>query len=314
MANHRFDKKDFFAAPGSKINLSKVGTKPKDGDALKDQIKGFMAEDLVYLREQQEKLFAESKKSLIIIFQGMDAAGKDGCVDHVFSGINPQGCDVTSFKAPNSEELEHHFLWRPMRFLPPRGKIAIFNRSYYEEVLVVRVHPKFLDAQRIPKLKSVDDLWPQRYEEIVQFEKMLNGHQTKVIKFYLHLSQDEQIERLYARLDDPEKHWKVNLGDFEERKCWPQYQKAFEDMLSATSTPSSPWYIVPADTKWYARAVVADLIAQHIDELDVKYPEVSEETSKAYQQKAAELRAEYPKLGSQETGEKKSGSKKTKKK
>jgi PPK2 family polyphosphate:nucleotide phosphotransferase len=313
MATHRFDKKDFFAVPNSKINLSKVSSKPKNGNAEKERTKEFMGEDLSYLREQQEKLFAENKQSLVIILQGMDAAGKDGCIDHVFSGINPQGCTVTSFKAPNSEELEHHFLWRPMRFLPPRGKIAIFNRSYYEEVLVVRVHPKFLDAQRVPKLKSIDDLWPQRFEEIRQFEKMLTSHGTKLIKFFLHVSQDEQIKRLYARLEDPTKHWKVNLGDFDERKRWPQYEQAFEEMLAATSTEATPWYIVPADAKWYARAVVADLIAQHLDELDVKYPTVPHDTSEQYQRMAVDLRAQHPHLGSCNDENQKSDSKKKKK-
>ncbi len=289
MSKHRFKSKDFLVHSDSKLSLDKLGTKHGNELPSEDTAVAAMGDDLKFLQKAQDKLYAEDRKSLIIIFQGMDAAGKDGCIRHVFSGINPQGCVVHSFKAPNEEELEHHFLWRPMRFLPPKGKIAIFNRSYYEEVLVVRVHPEYLAKQRLPELKSKDKIWQHRFKEIRTFEEMLTSHDTHIIKFFLHVSPEEQLNRLVTRLNEPEKHWKVNLGDFEERKHWDEYQKAFEEMMSATSTDEAPWYVIPADDKWYARAVVADLVAQHLEKMRVDYPKVPEEDSARFFQLAKDL-------------------------
>lgn len=294
MPNRHFKKKLFFVEPKSTVKLNKISTQPHASMSSKEVAQASIAEDSEMLKSQQERLYAESKQSLVIILQGMDAAGKDGCIEHVFSGVNPQGCSVTSFKAPNAEELEHHYLWRPMRYLPPRGKIAIFNRSYYEEVIVVRVHPEFLNSQRVPKYKSLDQLWKRRFEEIREFEQMLHSHGTQVVKFFLHVSPEEQLKRLLARLDDPNKHWKFNAGDLEERKKWSEYQTAFEELLPATSTPESPWYVIPADSKWYARAVVADLIAQHLEAMKVDYPKVPLEVSEKYTKLAEQLRLENP--------------------
>lgn len=289
MTKHRFKSRDFRVQAGQALSLAKISTGPGKELESEEQALTAMADDLAYLQKSQEKLYAEDRQSLIIIFQGMDAAGKDGCIRHVFSGINPQGCVVHSFKAPSEEELEHHYLWRPMRYLPARGKMAIFNRSYYEEVLVVRVHPSFLDRQRLPDVKSIDHLWPLRFKEIKTFEKMLTSHGTQVIKFFLHVSPEEQLKRLAARLKDPDKHWKVNLRDLEERKHWHQYQTAFEEMMAATSTDSAPWYVIPSDAKWYARAVVADLVAQRLETMQVDYPQVPEEQSAKYLALADEL-------------------------
>ncbi len=290
MGKHRFKRKHFLVESDSTVDLAKISTaagKELDG---KSNTQEAIQADVEYLKEQQEKLYAQDQQSLIIIFQGMDAAGKDSCIEKVFSGINPQGCNVTSFKAPNAEELEHHFLWRPMRFLPVRGKIAIYNRSYYEETIVVRVHPDFLKPQRLPALKSADQIWKHRFREISNFESMLVDQGTQVIKFYLHVSPEVQLQRLVDRLESPDKHWKVNLGDFEERKLWSEYRKAYEDMLPATSKPGAPWYIVPSDDKWYARAVVADLLAQQIESMDVSYPKIAPETSSQYTKLAVEYR------------------------
>jgi PPK2 family polyphosphate:nucleotide phosphotransferase len=222
----------------------------------------------------------------------MDTAGKDGIIRHVLRGVSPMGCRVHSFRAPNTEELEHHFLWRPMRFLPPKGVMAIFNRSYYEEVLVVRVHPRFLGPQNLLPYKNLDDLWQRRYREMRSFEKTLVDSGTSVLKFYLHISHNEQRKRLLERLQDPSKHWKFNPGDLEERKLWPQYIEAFEDALSHTSTPEAPWYVIPADDKWYARAAVADIIAAHLESLDLEFPEVSKEVSTQFENYSKALRDE----------------------
>ena len=293
MTDHRFKPKSFLVQPNQRLSLKNVSTGPGQELNSEEHAKEVMADDLQFLQDSQEKLYAEDRQSLIIIFQGMDAAGKDSCIRHVFSGINPQGCVVHSFKAPNDEELQHHYLWRPMRFLPARGKIAIFNRSYYEEVLVVRVHPQFLSRQRLPDIKSTTDLWPLRFKEIKSFEKLLTSHGTHVIKFFLHVSPEVQLKRLIDRLENRDKHWKVNLQDFEERQLWQQYQRSFEEMLPATSSEAAPWYIIPADEKWYARAVVADLVAQRLESMGVDFPTVSPEKSQQYAALALEL-AESP--------------------
>lgn len=275
MQSHRFNASKFRVEYNSRVKLSKLATEA--GDELKGKSQGAEAleADIASLQEAQERLYASNRRALLVILQGMDTAGKDGIIRHVLRGVSPMGCRVHSFRAPNTEELEHHFLWRPMRFLPPKGMIAIFNRSYYEEVLVVRVHPKFLTPQNLLPYQSLGDLWERRYREIRSFERTLVESGTSVLKFYLHISRKEQRKRLLERLEDPSKHWKFNAGDLEERKLWPEYISAFEDALSSTSTPEAPWYVIPADDKWYARAAVADIIAAHLESLDLEFPEVS---------------------------------------
>lgn len=292
MGTHRFDPKKFRIKEGDSFRLSKIPTHA--GDELVKKTDGVQSleEDIQSLQQAQDRLFASGGRAVLVILQGMDTAGKDGIIRHVLRGINPQGCRVQGFRAPNTEELQHHFLWRPMRFLPGKGMIAIFNRSYYEEVLVVRVHPNFLEPQNLLPYKKLSDLWKRRYEEIKSFEKTLVDSGTSVLKFYLHISQDEQRKRLLERLDDPSKHWKFNPRDLEERKLWKDYEEAVEDAISATSNKQAPWYIIPADDKWYARAAVADILAGHLDSLDLKYPEVSAEESAKYATLAQSLRDE----------------------
>ena len=260
-------------------------------------ITGKCCQQLVNTQPSQAALFASGTHSLLLIFQGMDAAGKDGTIKHVMGGINPQGCRVYSFKAPNDTEIQHHFLWRPMPCLPERGMISIFNRSYYEEVLVVRVHPEFLVPQRLPNLnslkpKSLSKLWKQRFDEINSFEHSLANNGTIVLKFYLHVSRDEQKERFLERLTNREKHWKFNARDLTERALWPQYKKAFEEALSATSTEWAPWYVIPADNKWYTRAAIADIIAAKLEKLKLKYPEVPEDERSKFDDLAHRLASE----------------------
>jgi len=227
------------------------------------------------LAELQEMLYAQDRWSLLLVFQAMDAAGKDGTIKHVMSGINPQGCQVYSFKAPSAEELDHDFLWRCSRNLPERGRIGIFNRSYYEEVLVVRVHPEILARQRLaPRLVS-KNIWRERYEDINAYEKYLARNGTLIRKFFLNVSKSEQRQRFLDRLDEPEKHWKFSAADIEERQHWNDYMRAYEDMIRATSTDHAPWYVVPADHKWYTRLVVAAAIVQALEELDLHFPRTS---------------------------------------
>jgi len=291
---HRFDHKKFRVSEGDKVKLSKISTGAgKELDDKKDGTAA-LADDLSMLFQCQDKLYAEGKRSLLIILQGMDASGKDGTVRHVMNGVNPQGCRVYSFKAPNSEELQHHFLWRPMRYLPERGMITIFNRSYYEEVLVVRVHPNFLEPQNLPPFKKLSQLWSRRFEEIRNFEEVLTNQGTQVIKFYLHLSQEEQRQRLLERLSTPEKQWKFNARDLDERELWREYEKAFEEMMENTSTKRSPWYVIPADDKWYARAAIADIITHQLMAMDLRYPDVSEEQRATYLDLAARLGSNGP--------------------
>jgi PPK2 family polyphosphate:nucleotide phosphotransferase len=292
MHNHRFNPKKFFVEPESKLKLAKISS--DSGDELSGKAQGVEAleADIQSLQEAQERLYASNRRALLVILQGMDTAGKDGIIRHVLRGVSPMGCRVHSFRAPNTEELEHHFLWRPMRFLPPKGVMAIFNRSYYEEVLVVRVHPRFLGPQNLLPYKNLDDLWQRRYREMRSFDTTRVDSGTSVLKFYLHISHNEQRKRLLERLQDPSKHWKFNPGDLEERKLWPQYIEAFEDALSHTSTPEAPWYVIPADDKWYARAAVADIIAAHLESLDLEFPEVSKEVSAQFENYSKALRDE----------------------
>jgi PPK2 family polyphosphate:nucleotide phosphotransferase len=232
----------------------------------------------------QEVLYAQDRWGVLLIFQAMDAAGKDGAIRHVMSGVNPQGCQVTSYKAPSSEELDHDYLWRCMKNLPERGRIGIFNRSYYEEVLAVRVHKQFLQNQKIPKELITDDIWDERFMDIRNFESYLNHNGIAVCKFFLNLSKKEQKKRFLDRINDSDKHWKFSASDAKERKFWDDYMKAYEDLICETSTKESPWYVVPADNKAFCRVVVASAIIHTLDSLDLKYPKVSAE-------KLAELNA-----------------------
>jgi len=289
MVKHSFEAKKFRVKEGDSLKLSKLSTKAGNELSKKEDGVESLKVDNASLQEAQNRLFASGKRSVLVILQGMDASGKDGTVRHVISGVNPQGCRIYSFRAPNTEEVQHHFLWRPMRFLPPRGMISIFNRSYYEEVIVVRVHPEFLGPQNLPPIKKPMDLWKQRYEEIRAFEQTLVDSGTSVLKFYLHVSREEQKLRLLERLTQPDKRWKFNVRDLEERKLWDQYEEATNDVLSATSSKSTPWYIIPADDKWYARAAVADIIASHLENLDLEYPRVSPEDEEKFAALAKQL-------------------------
>lgn len=276
---HRFDHEPFLVPPGKRISLSDYDSRCKAGLEGKEEAGEALKEDIARLAAAQALLWAKAEHSVLIILQAMDAAGKDGAIKHVMSGVNPQGVDVTSFKAPNEEERLHHFLWRPMRKLPARGRIAIFNRSYYEEVLVVRVHPEFLEKQYIPsrlREKSHTKLWKARYEAINEFERIVISADTTVIKFFLNVSKAEQKKRFLERLDNPEKHWKFSAADLRERAHWGEYEEAFEDMLNATSTDEAPWYVIPADRKWFARAAIADIIASRIEDLKLEPPKLSE--------------------------------------
>jgi PPK2 family polyphosphate:nucleotide phosphotransferase len=241
---------------------------------FKDEAKVLLQQGVQLLAEMQDKLYAQDRWSLLLVFQAMDAAGKDGTIKHVMSGVNPQGCEVASFKAPSSEELDHDFLWRCMPWLPNRGHIGIFNRSYYEEVLVVRVHPEFLTGQKLPPELVTKRIWEDRYQDINNFERYLARNGTVIRKFFLHVSKKEQKKRFLERLDEPEKNWKFASGDVRERAHWDDYMVAYEDMIRATATPHAPWYVVPADNKWFTRLVVAAAVVDALEGLDLRYPKV----------------------------------------
>jgi PPK2 family polyphosphate:nucleotide phosphotransferase len=259
---------------------------------FKDEAKLLLQEGVQTLAEMQDKLYAQDRWAVLLVFQAMDAAGKDGTIKHVMSGVNPQGCEVASFKAPSSEELDHDFLWRCMPWLPNRGHIGIFNRSYYEEVLVVRVHPEFLAGQKLPPELVTKRIWEERYEDINDFERYLARNGTVIRKFFLHVSKKEQKKRFMERLDEPEKNWKFSAADVRERAHWNEYMEAYEDMIRATATPHAPWYVVPADNKWITRAVVADVITTAIRSLDLRFPEVTEEKRKLLAEAKRQLQAE----------------------
>jgi PPK2 family polyphosphate:nucleotide phosphotransferase len=233
-----------------------------------------LEEGVAQMAELQDKLYAQDSWSLLLIFQAMDAAGKDGAIKHVMSGVNPQGCQVYSFKAPSDVELQHDFLWRTTRDLPERGHIGIFNRSYYEEVLVVRVHPEILKAQKTPPSLVGKKIWDERFEDIRCFERHMARSGTVIRKFFLHLSKKEQKQRFLARLDHPEKNWKFSASDVRERGCWDAYQDAYEEMIQNTSTEHAPWYVVPADNKWFSRLVISTVIVETLKSLDLAYPKV----------------------------------------
>jgi PPK2 family polyphosphate:nucleotide phosphotransferase len=247
------------------------------------------------LRELQNVLFAHDRYALLLIFQAMDGAGKDSVVKHVMSGLNPQGCQVFSFKAPSEEELDHDFLWRTNRCLPERGRIGVFNRSYYEEVLIVRVHPKILGRQKLPRGRVTDEIWKDRFGSINDLERHLTRNGTVVRKFFLNLSKEEQRRRFLARLDEPEKNWKFSLADVEERKHWDHYMEAYEDMIRHTSSEEAPWYVVPADQKWFTRLVVADAVVDTLEGMHLGYPAVDEDKREELAKARAVLEAEATK-------------------
>ena len=258
------------------FKLEKTSTKPPTDVPDKKDLKKSLDNHVSRLDELQRIFYAHDKHSILLIFQGMDAAGKDGTIRAVLQGINPAGCQVFSFKQPSAEELDHDFLWRTARHLPERGRIGVFNRSYYEEVLIVKVHPEFLDNQKLPELDMSDRIWEDRYKSIRDHEEHLAKNGTLILKFWLNISRDEQRRRFLSRLDEPEKNWKFSSGDIKERLSWDEYMLAFESALSATSRPHAPWYAIPADSKSYMRFCVADILVKAMESLDLRYPEVAE--------------------------------------
>jgi PPK2 family polyphosphate:nucleotide phosphotransferase len=292
---HRLDPTPFLVPPGKKIRLKDYDPDYTAGFKDKDEARTALLEDVSALAAAQDLLWASKEYAVLLIFQALDAAGKDGAIKHVMSGVNPQGVQVTSFKAPNEEERLRHFLWRPMRYWPARGQIAIFNRSYYEEVLVVRVHPELLQKQVLPRhlrAKDLKHVWKHRYQVMNNFEYSAVNDNVVILKFFLNVSKKEQRKRFLERLENPDKNWKFSLADIRERGCWDQYQEAYEDMLNATSTEEAPWYVIPADKKWFTRACVADIITSRIEALDLKYPRLSEEERTALADARKQLEAE----------------------
>jgi PPK2 family polyphosphate:nucleotide phosphotransferase len=259
---------------GSSFRLVKIDSGDTQGIKDKKKAQEALAAGIQELAALQETLYAQNQWGMLLIFQAMDAAGKDSAIEHVMSGINPQGCQVYSFKAPSPEELDHDFLWRTSRCLPERGRIGIFNRSYYEEVLVVRVHPEFLGGQRLPAGRDGKGIWKRRFEDIAAFERYLARQGFGILKFFLHVSKDEQKKRFLDRIDQPEKNWKFAMADVEEREHWDDYMAAYEDMIRHTAAEHAPWFVVPADNKWFTRLVVADAIRRALEKLDLAYPTV----------------------------------------
>ena len=276
--------KSFRVRAGAKIRLRRLPTKVKPFYRSDEDYKTILAGHIHDLTARQSLLYAHNRYSLLLIFQAMDAAGKDGAIKHVLSGINPQGCEVFSFKQPSAEELQHDFLWRSTCRLPERGRIGIFNRSYYEDVLVVRVHPEILVSQGlVAKAPAENTFWEERYRSIVDLEAHLHRNGTRVIKFFLHLSRDEQRKRFLERIDEPDKNWKFGAADIAERKCWPLYMQAYEACLSATSTADAPWYVVPADDKQSARLIVSQIILDLFKDLKMSYPKTTTERHRELQ-------------------------------
>lgn len=272
----KIDSKQFRVAEKEDVRLDGRPTALKPLYNSKEEYRDVLAEHVRELSEVQERLYAHDRYSLLVIFQAMDGAGKDSAIKHVMSGVNPQGCRVSSFKHPSAEELDHDFLWRTTRWLPERGQIGIFNRSYYEEVLIVRVHPEILRSQALPEeLLDEKTVWDQRYRSIVDFESHLHRNGTRVVKIFLHVSKDEQRRRFLKRIDEADKNWKFNVDDMTERKYWKQYMKAYEACMSATSTKDSPWYVVPADEKKDAQLIVSQILLDTLGKLKLRYPEMN---------------------------------------
>jgi PPK2 family polyphosphate:nucleotide phosphotransferase len=272
----KINSKDFRVRPGDKVKLTDWPTIVKPFSKSKKEYRKLLEEHVQALSSLQQLHYASNRYALLLIFQGMDAGGKDGAIRHVMSGVNPQGCQVFSFKQPSADELEHDFLWRTTRCLPKRGQIGIFNRSYYEEVLVVRVHPEILRAQGLSEeLRDEKTFWEKRYRSIVDLESHLYRNETRTVKFFLHLSKNEQKKRFLERIDDPHKNWKFSLADIHERKYWGQYMQAYEECLKATSTHHAPWYVVPADDKENARLIVSQIVLDTLSDLKMAYPKTT---------------------------------------
>jgi PPK2 family polyphosphate:nucleotide phosphotransferase len=284
--------KPFQVADGSHFRLKNFDPADTLGLKSKEYAKKTLERGIARLAELQEKLYAQDRRAILLILQAMDAAGKDSTIKHVMSGINPQGCQVNSFKTPSAEELQHDFLWRTSHSLPERGKIGIFNRSYYEEVLAVRVHPELLARQRIPAQLVLDNIWQKRFEDINAFEHYLTGNGFMVLKFFLYLSKKEQKRRFFERLEDPDKNWKFSMSDALERQHWDKYMRAYEDMIRNTSTKHAPWYVVPADHKWFTRLVVAEATINAMESLDLSFPKMDAEKRKELKDARAALEHE----------------------
>jgi PPK2 family polyphosphate:nucleotide phosphotransferase len=285
------DTKSFRVKEDAEVDLADWPTRVDPVYRSKDDYHAMLAEHVARLSDLQQKLYAHNRDSLLLIFQAMDAAGKDGAIRHVMSGVNPQGCQVSSFKHPSGVELEHDFLWRTTRELPPRGMIGIFNRSYYESVLILRVHPGLLNAEGFDPDKADGEFWRQRYRSISDLERHLAANRVHVLKFFLHLSKEEQRKRFLARIDAPEKNWKFSQADIEERGFWDEYQNAYAKCLSATSAKAAPWFVVPADDKLSARLIVSHIVLDKLDSLKLSFPKVNEERRKELQSIRAQLEA-----------------------
>lgn len=272
--------KDLIAMPGKKHSVSDFDSSSTD-EITKQEAKEQLTKDVEKLAELQSMLYAQDRYSILVIFQAMDAAGKDGTIKHVMSGINPQGCQVYSFKQPSTEELDHDYLWRINRSLPERGRIGIFNRSHYEDVLIAKVHPEIVLSAKLPDIKTVEDIdadfWKRRYRQINDFERYLTENGTVILKFFLNVSKAEQKKRFAERLNDPAKNWKFSSADIKERRFWDEYMKAYADVLTETSTEIAPWYVIPADNKWFMRYAVGRIICERMKELDLHYPRLSNE-------------------------------------
>lgn len=266
----------FIVPPGKKVRLTDFDPNFTGKFRHKDEASEKLGTDVARLAEYQDILYAQDSQALLIIFQALDAAGKDSAIKHVMSGINPQGTQVFSFKGPSAEELDHDYLWRCHKAVPERGRIGIFNRSYYEETIAVRVHPEYLAGQRLPEISGKKDLWEQRFEQINDFESYLVRNGIEVLKFFLNVSKEEQRQRFLARLNTPEKNWKFSINDVRERGHWDEYQKAFEEVFNHTSTKLAPWYIIPADRKWFTHVAIADIIVAKLKSMNLKYPTVTE--------------------------------------
>jgi PPK2 family polyphosphate:nucleotide phosphotransferase len=298
MKNHKLAKtaakltEPYRITDGDKFRLKDFD--PSDTGKLhsKEDAAKLLEHGVELLSHMQEKLYAQDRWALLIVMQAMDAAGKDGAIKHVMSGINPQGCDVHSFKAPSSEELDHDYLWRAHKAVPERGKIGIFNRSYYEEVLVVRVHENILASQKLPESLISKDIWQERFEDIRRFERYLTRNGVVIVKFFLNLSRKEQKKRFLERLDDSKKNWKFSTADVKERGYWKDYQSAYDDMIRNTATKHAPWYVVPADNKWYTRLIVASAVIETLDRLNLRFPDADEEVKRELQKVRAGLLAE----------------------
>ncbi|MDX2166900.1 MAG: polyphosphate kinase 2 family protein [Deltaproteobacteria bacterium] len=265
---------------GKGFKLKQVHPNDTHGIKGKKQATGLLQLGVEMLAEMQDKLYAQDRWAVLLVFQAMDAAGKDGTIKHVMSGVNPQGCQVFSFKAPSSQDLDHDFLWRTNLCLPERGRIGIFNRSYYEEVLVVRVHPEILDRQKLPPRLMTKKIWEQRFEDINAYERYLTRNGVLIRKFFLHVSKEEQRKRFMERLEQPDKNWKFSIADAQERGHWKDYQRAYEEMIQHTATPHAPWFVVPADNKWFTRVIVAGAVVDALADLELAYPTVDAEKKK----------------------------------